>query len=40
MRVELSKRKTGFDYPRRKQEHGETQEGKNIQKNRARHPVT
>lgn len=35
MKVELSERKTRFDYPRRKQECGETQKGKNIQKNRA-----
>lgn len=32
---ELSERKRGSDYPRRKQERGETQEGKPIQKNRA-----
>lgn len=36
MAVELSERKAGFDYPRRKQECGETQGGKNTQKTRAR----
>lgn len=35
MKVELSERQTGLDYPRRKQERGETQEGRNIQKTRA-----
>lgn len=34
MKVKLSERKSGFDYPRRKQ-HGEVQDGKNNQKNRA-----
>lgn len=38
MKAELSERATGFDYSRRKQEGGEAQGGKNIQKTRAMTP--
>lgn len=36
MTVELSERNTGFDYPTRKRECGESRRGKNTQKTRAR----